>query len=117
MPTSKKQPPRRRRSPSPRPAAKPLSRYALARTKREEARARREHLALRKELGEVHDTKQCADSAFKVGRQIRDALLLLPARLAGPLSAMTEQHEIAVLLDKELRAALIALKESPSGTA
>jgi hypothetical protein len=82
----------------------------MARTKREEARARREALALRKELREVHEVKACDKRQFAVGRQIRDALLSLPDRLAGIVAAEQSQHEVHQILYKEIRQALIALK-------
>ncbi len=118
MTMTKKKPPirqartSRRREGSARPAttpAKPPSPYAIARTRREQARARREELALKKELLEVHDVKQCAHQAFASGRRVRDAMLNIPSRLCGVLAAESSQHTVFVTLQREITDALSGL--------
>ncbi len=46
---------------------------------------------------------------FAMGRQIRDAILSIPDRLAPLLAAETDQHKVRMELDTGLRQALEGL--------
>jgi hypothetical protein len=49
---------------------------------------------------------------FETGRQIRDAVLGVPDRLAGIMAAETDQHKIHALLTQEFLRALESLSHS-----
>lgn len=61
--------------------------------------------------------------AFRIGRQVRDAILNIPDRLAGVLAAETDQREVRNILVRELRQSLEVLapgdleRDPPLGTA
>jgi phage terminase Nu1 subunit (DNA packaging protein) len=48
---------------------------------------------------------------FKQGRQVRDKLLTMPAKLAPQLAALSDVREVRELLDTEIEAMLRALQE------
>lgn len=77
------------------------------------AKAQMAQLELAKRRGELVEVAKVQQEAFATGRQVRDALLNLPDRLAAVFAAETVPHEIHVLLTKEIRQALIALKTPP----
>lgn len=47
--------------------------------------------------------------AFRIAREIRDALLSLPDRMAGELASMNDVHEVRERLGREIRQALEGL--------
>jgi hypothetical protein len=49
------------------------------------------------------------ESGFKIGRQVRENLLNLPAKISAQLAAENDQHKVSRLLTKELIDALEAL--------
>lgn len=46
------------------------------------------------------------DSAFEVGRRVRDALMVIPNRLSALLAAEQDRHKVHEMLEKEIRQAL-----------
>lgn len=51
-------------------------------------------------------------AAFAMGRMMRDTLLGLPPRLAPQLSAMTDAHEIEIMLRAALKPAIEGLSKA-----
>ena len=48
---------------------------------------------------------------FVLGRQIRDKLLAIPAKLSPQLAALADAHEVRELLEAEITAILRALQD------
>lgn len=80
--------------------------YWAARTRRELAAARQAELELERTLGSLVDRKAVEQTFERAGRQVRDALLGLPARLAPELVTMTDEWELEQRLTQALRDAL-----------
>lgn len=72
----------------------------------------RERLKLAEEAGKLVDVAQVRAAAFRTGRVVRDALLVLPDRLAARLAAETDAERVRILLEAEVRVALTALADS-----
>ncbi len=73
------------------------------------ARATREEMELKIRTGELIETCKVEREAFHVARVVRDAMLSLPDRLAGIVTAETDQAKNHALLTKEILAALKGL--------
>jgi phage terminase Nu1 subunit (DNA packaging protein) len=84
--------------------------YAEARAKHERFKARLAELELEQREGKLVEADVVQREAFKASRQVRDALLNLPDRVAGLLAAETNQFKVHQLLTKEIRRALEDLK-------
>lgn len=56
--------------------------------------------------GRLVDVEKAAKEAFEAARVIREALLNLPARLAGPLAAEPDPTRVHIALDAAIREAL-----------
>jgi phage terminase Nu1 subunit (DNA packaging protein) len=67
------------------------------------------HLKVRERTGELVERSAVADQQFRTGRRVRDGILNVPSRVAGPCAAETDQHKIHVLLTRELTQALEGL--------
>ena len=70
------------------------------------ARMKREHLE-----GRLVDIDEVQQDAFNKGRQIRDTLLNLPARLSAILAAESDGAKIDEILTKEIKQALEVLSK------
>ena len=84
--------------------------YAEARAQHERFKARLAELELDTREGKLVNADDAKQVAFKVARQVRDALLNLPDRVAGELAAETNQFKVHQRLTKEIRRALEELK-------
>jgi phage terminase Nu1 subunit (DNA packaging protein) len=99
------------------PAAEPVAvesedgmTYAEARAKHEQFKMRLAELELEQREGKLVEADVVQREAFKAARQVRDALLNLPDRVAGVLAAETNQFKVHQMLTKEIRRALEDLK-------
>ena len=63
-------------------------------------------LDLERKRGETVNAGDVEAHAFKRGRELRDRILNVPARICAQLAALTDSREVEVLLDTELRTAL-----------
>ncbi len=84
--------------------------YAEARAQHERFKSRLAQLELEQREGKLVEADAVQREAFKAARQVRDALLNLPDRVAGVLAAETNQFKVHQLLTKEIRRALEDLK-------
>ncbi len=83
--------------------------FLKARARKEQALAEKHELDLRVRIGSLIDRKAADRAFFNCGRQIRDALMNLPDRLAGVLAAEANQVVIHTLLTKEFRLVLTSV--------
>lgn len=98
-------------TPGPKASNKPgPGSFGEAQAKREHYKALLAELDYRKRSGELVEVAAVEKEAFRVGRQVRDALMALPDRLAGVLAAESNQHEVHAILLKEVHQSLEALK-------
>lgn len=84
--------------------------YAEARAQHERFKARLAELELEQREGKLVEAEVVRKEAFKAARQVRDALLNLPDRVAGELAAETNQFKVHQRLTQEIRRALEDLK-------
>lgn len=84
--------------------------YAEARAQHERFKARLAQLELEQREGKLVEAEVVRKEAFKAARQVRDALLNLPDRVAGELAAETNQFKVHQRLTQEIRRALEDLK-------
>ncbi len=70
------------------------------------ARATREEMDLKVRTGELIETSKVEHEAFTVARIVRDAMLSIPDRLAGLVTAESDQAKNHALLTKEIFDAL-----------
>lgn len=80
--------------------------YTKARAAREVYRAKNEKISLDEREGRLVSVDAVRIEAFKVHRQVRDAILTIPDRCSHALSAMTEPNEVHAYLLRELNDAL-----------
>lgn len=85
--------------------------------KREHYKAELVRLEFDERIGKLTRTDLIEQEAFRIGRQVRDAMLNIPDRLAGVLAAETDQRNIHNILTKEIRQALEALTVPERGPA
>jgi phage terminase Nu1 subunit (DNA packaging protein) len=64
-----------------------------------------------KEKGELVLTKDVRTEAARLARQVRNLLLIIPARNAARLSVMQDQEDIRTLLQTEIEQALRGLSD------
>ncbi len=76
------------------------------RVKREEMEYRKLELAVLEAEGKLVDAKAVRQTQFELARQLRDAIMAVPARTAELLAAEKSAVEIEKLLTTELRQAL-----------
>lgn len=84
--------------------------YAEARAAHERFKARLAELEMEEREGKLIEADAAKREAFRVARQVRDALLNLPDRVAGELAAETNQFKVHQRLVAEIRRALEELK-------
>lgn len=82
--------------------------FLKARARKEQALAEKHELDLRMRIGELVDKQSAQKAWFNAGRQIRDAFMNLPDRLAGPLAEQS-QAIVHAMLTKEIRQVLTSL--------
>lgn len=80
--------------------------YAEARTQHERFKARLAELEMEQREGKLVEADVVRKEAFKAARQVRDALLNLPDRVAGELAAESNQFKVHQRLTLEIRRAL-----------
>lgn len=85
-----------------------------------ESRARREHfqaelaaMQVAQQRGELVSAADVQAEAFKRGREVRDNMLLIPARLAPELAGITDPRTVHVRLHEEITNALRTLSSAP----
>ena len=91
-------------------APQPTS-FAQARTAEMIFRARLRKLEYETRSGKLIPTDEVKVQWFKLGRQIRDKLLAVPAKLAPQLAALSEVRAVRELLDGEIEAILRGLQD------
>jgi len=89
----------------------PATSFAQARTAEMIFRARLRKLEYETKSGKLIPADEVKVQWFKLGRQIRDKLLGMPAKLAPQLAALTDTREVRELLDAEIEANLRALQD------
>jgi hypothetical protein len=84
---------------------------SMAEAKRARAvyQAERERLAVMREKGELVLTHEVRQEAARLARQVRDLLLMIPARTAGKVATMQDQEQIRSYLMNEIETALRGL--------
>ena len=88
---------------------------AKSQAKKEEFRAKLVELEYEERVRTLVQESKVTEEAFRVGRLVRDAMLNVPARLAGILAAESNQRKVHDLLEKEIRQALEALAINDEG--
>lgn len=89
--------------------------FARSQARKELFRAKMAELDYVERLGKLIDKEKAEEEYFRVGRLVRDALLNIPARLAGIVAAESDQRKVHDLLEKEIRQALEALVLGETG--
>lgn len=64
---------------------------------------------LNTKLGKLVDVEKVKQNAYKIGRALRDAIRLIPAKISAELAAETDPHKVEILLQRELDEALTEL--------
>lgn len=82
---------------------------AESQRRKEEFRAKLVELDYAERVSTLVRKDLIEETAFRVGRLVRDGLLNIPSRLAGILAAETDQRKVHDLLEKEIRQALESL--------
>jgi len=84
---------------------------SLAQAKRAKAvyEAELTRLELQKEKKELISADEVRQEAARLGRQVRDLLLIIPGRNAAKVAAMQDQDEVRALLQGEIESALRGL--------
>ena len=87
---------------------------SMAEAKRARAvyQAERERLAVMREKGELILTDTVKAEASRLARQVRDLLLMIPARCAAQAAALTDPGEVRGLLEREIEQALRGLADA-----
>jgi phage terminase Nu1 subunit (DNA packaging protein) len=92
-------------------AGVPPTSFAQARTAEMIFRARLRKLEYETKSGKLIPADEVKVQWFKLGRQIRDKLLAMPAKLAPQLAALGEVRAVRELLDVEIEAILRGLQD------
>ncbi len=80
--------------------------YAAARTMREAYRAKMARLDYEEREGKLFEAGKVYEEGFQTGRQVRDALLGIPDRIADILAAETDPARVRKRLFQEVEEAL-----------
>jgi len=91
------------------------SSYYDARTEREVYQAKLSKLEWEKAAGNVVDVAQVKEAAFRTYRRVRDAIMLIPTRVAPLVAAQKNPHKVRMILEAELRKALEGLANGERG--
>lgn len=87
--------------------------HAQHQAKKEKFRAKLAELDYLERIADLVRRAEVEAESFRIGRQVRDAILNIPSRLAGIVAAESDQRRVHDLLEQELRQALEALAGSP----
>jgi AcrR family transcriptional regulator len=79
-------------------------------------RAQITKLELEERTGQLVRASAVAAESFRVGRNVRDALLRIPSRVTGTLMAETDPHAFEQALHNEILKALDALTNTAGGS-
>jgi phage terminase Nu1 subunit (DNA packaging protein) len=85
--------------------------YAQAKLADMVFRAKLRRLEFESRSGKLIPMDEVKVQWFKLGRQIRDKLLAMPAKLAPQLAALGDTREVRELLDAEIEAIVRALQD------
>jgi phage terminase Nu1 subunit (DNA packaging protein) len=85
--------------------------YAEARTRKEVATANLKELEAAEKRGDLVDAHAAARQFRSMTSAARDRIMSIPQRIAGRLAGITDENEVLVLLDDELRDALDAVAD------
>ncbi|MCS6285200.1 MAG: hypothetical protein H8K08_07205 [Nitrospira sp.] len=97
-------------SKDPNVAADPaLKSFAEAQARERHFKAKLAELEYEERVGKLMEKEKIEEEWFRLGRLVRDAVLNVPARVAGILAAESDQQKVHELLESELRQALEAL--------
>lgn len=93
--------------------------FAKMQARREYFRAEVARLDYEERIGTLVEKAMVEEEAFRLGRLVRDAVLNVPARLAGILAAENDQRRVHDLLEKELRQVIevLAIEDEQTGGA
>lgn len=80
--------------------------FATARTMREAYKAKLAKLEYEEKVGKLIDAENVKAEAFRTGRIVRDAMLMIPQRVQEMLATITDAHEIGEVLSREITIAL-----------
>lgn len=115
---NQRKPPHRPRATTPHPSHEPSptsANFAQARAAKEVFEARIRKLELEERQGNLLQRRAVELEAFNRGQIFRDAMLNIPARIAGLLAAETDQASVHDLLETEIRAMLAQVSEGKFG--
>jgi hypothetical protein len=108
----KSEDPEREAAPAESQKVKPVMDYGVARTLNEQYKAAIRKLEYEEKTGKLVDAASVKESAFSLGRRIRDSMLNIPDRIASMLAAETDETKIRELLTGEIRNALEELSKN-----
>lgn len=91
-----------------------LQSFSEVQTRERHFKAELARLEFEERIGKLVSVEKVEAEAFRTGRQVRDAMLNIPDRVAGILAAETDQRNIHVILTKEIRQTLEALADGES---
>lgn len=83
--------------------------FAEVQLRKEHYKAELARLEYEQVSGKLVEKEQVETEAFRIGQQVRDAILNVPSRLAGIVAAESDQRKVHDLIEAELRQALEAL--------
>lgn len=86
-----------------------LGSFSAAQAKERHYKAELAKLEYEERIGRLVEVEKVEMRAFRLARQVRDAMLNLPSRLAGIFAAETDQRRVHDLMEQEIRQALEAL--------
>lgn len=84
--------------------------FSEARAMREAYNAQIAKLTFDEKAGKLIDKNEAKAMVFRIGREIRDALLMIPEKLSDELASVEDPVEISSLLEEEIRETLDNLK-------
>ena len=96
-------------APPPAGATSAAPSLAASRAVREAYQARLAKLEYEKAIGKLIDADEVKVSAFKLARQVRDAVMAVPDRIASEIAAEADAGRVHALISRELRVALQSL--------
>ena len=83
--------------------------FAEAQARERHFKAKLAELEYEERAGKLVEVEKVEAEAFRIGQQVRDAILNVPSRLSGIVAAESDQRKVHDLLERELRQALEAL--------
>lgn len=83
--------------------------FADHQAKREKYKAELARLEFEEQIGKLIEAEAVDREWFQLARMVRDALLNIPARLAGVVASESDQRKVHDLIEKEIRQVLTEL--------